>query len=432
MKTYLLGLLLLVGYSCKTGPGLFGKKTLHEQYGQKLTDAGLKETTLGARWFAAAQKALDQPVTISLPYKETGYFAADAPLAAGLRFTAKRGQKLNIAIQKNPASGFILFLELWRIHAGSGPTLVQALDSAGTDLSFSAEDDETLLLRLQPQLLQSGDYTLDISVGPSLQFPVAGQQAKIGSFWGDSRDEGGRRHEGIDIFAPKRTPAIASATGVITSVTENKLGGRVVFLRPSGKNYSLYYAHLDEQLVQSGQRINTGDTVGLVGNTGNARTTPSHLHFGIYTSDGAIDPLAFVDREIKKAADVKVNPEIFQEYLRLVKPTTVVEAAGAQANLLAFGTAMKPLAFSSQQVRIQLPDGRESILDKGLVQAGTIPLKRVKLNAATFFYESPVATAPKKQEVPAFTMVDIIGYFNEFGLVQLRGQLGWILQTAWK
>jgi murein DD-endopeptidase MepM/ murein hydrolase activator NlpD len=67
---------------------------------------------------------------------------------------------------------------------------------------------------------------------------------------------------------------IAAANGRISSVTENNLGGKVMFMRPAGKDFTLYYAHLDEQLVSEGQDVRTGDTIGLVGNTGNARTTP--------------------------------------------------------------------------------------------------------------------------------------------------------------
>ena len=57
----------------------------------------------------------------------------------------------------------------------------------------------------------------------------------------------------------------------------------------------LYYAHLDQQLVSPGERVNAGEIVGTVGNTGNARTTAPHLHFGIYAvGRGAIDPYWFI------------------------------------------------------------------------------------------------------------------------------------------
>src|SRR5450432_4021027 len=97
-KNYLLLLYLLMAvffYSCsKAGSKLFRKKTPHEQYEKKIKDAGLPETTLGDAWFKAAAVTLSNPLDISLPYSETGYFANDPTNAVGLRFSAKRGQKL--------------------------------------------------------------------------------------------------------------------------------------------------------------------------------------------------------------------------------------------------------------------------------------------------------------------------------------------------
>src|SRR5215213_10865850 len=92
----------LLLHACKPGANIFGKKSPHEQYGDKLSGVGLDQTALGRAWFDAANKSLDNPITISIPYKETGYFAADRPLAAGLRFQAKRGEKLSISLTKKP------------------------------------------------------------------------------------------------------------------------------------------------------------------------------------------------------------------------------------------------------------------------------------------------------------------------------------------
>src|SRR5690606_2218594 len=125
--------------------------------------------------------------------------------------------------------------------------------------------------------------------------PVAASARQhIGSFFGDARDGGGRQHEGIDIFAARHTPVVAAADGVVGRVGNNRLGGKVVWLRPKNRPVNLYYAHLDSQLVTFGQVVNEGDTLGLMGNTGNARTTPPHLHFGVYGPAGAVDPLPFI------------------------------------------------------------------------------------------------------------------------------------------
>lgn len=100
----------------------------------------------------------------------------------------------------------------------------------------------------------------------------------------------GRRHEGIDIFAKKGTPIMATTEGIITRRGQNSLGGNVVWLLgPGGQHH--YYAHLDSFAnPASGDRVQPGTVIGYVGNTGNARTTPPHLHYGIYGDDGALNP----------------------------------------------------------------------------------------------------------------------------------------------
>jgi hypothetical protein len=150
------------------------------------------------------------------------------------------------------------------------------------------------------------------SVLPSadeLVFPVSGARSNIGSFFGDSRSGGKRKHEGIDIFAKKSTPVVAVCDGYITAVENGGLGGKSVWLRSNDGDWSAYYAHLDVQKVVAGQYVQQGDILGTVGNTGNAKYTPSHLHFCIYTYTGAINPLPIVktSRKILKPTEADPN-----------------------------------------------------------------------------------------------------------------------------
>jgi murein DD-endopeptidase MepM/ murein hydrolase activator NlpD len=130
----------------------------------------------------------------------------------------------------------------------------------------------------------------------ALTFPVSGVgSSAVRSFFRDPRDNNTREHHGIDIFAPRNTPVLAASDGVVSSVGTNRLGGNVVWIWDPERGQSHYYAHLEAQAVSVGERVNAGDVVGYVGNTGNARTTPPHLHFGIYSrGEGPIDPLPFV------------------------------------------------------------------------------------------------------------------------------------------
>lgn len=105
----------------------------------------------------------------------------------------------------------------------------------------------------------------------------------VADTWGAPR-AGGRRHEGIDIFAPKGTPVRSTTRGIVTRVGSNRLGGRVVGVLGPGLEWH-YYAHLDRFAdVSQGDLIDAGEVLGYVGNSGNARGTPPHLHYGTYRS----------------------------------------------------------------------------------------------------------------------------------------------------
>ena len=422
IRIVLLIAIVIWAAACKTGPGLFGKQSAHEKYASKIKSAGLAETALGRQWLAEAGKAIEQPVKISIPYKEMGYFPADKPRAVGLRFTAKRGQKIMFDLEKNPATNFLLFADLWQ--AEEKPSLLLSADSTQNNFEFVVDEDGDYLLRLQPELLKSGDYTISISIGPSLASPVAGNKGRVASVWGDARDAGVRQHEGIDLFAPFRTPVVAAADGIVTRVNENNLGGRVVWLRPKGRNLSLYYAHLDEQLVTAGKSVKAGDTLGLIGNTGNARTTPPHLHFGIYAVGGAINPLPFVDQVIKEPSSFSASRNDFEKYLKLTRE----EKLPAEENpvILQRNTIVEPVAITADQYRIVLPDGGVVFVSKKKTAVLNESLKNSRLEAAAHLYDKPALSAAKIIAVEKDTPVKVYGYFEEFAFVELNETKGWI------
>lgn len=157
------------------------------------------------------------------------------------------------------------------------------------------------------------------AVAKELVFPVSGK-SNIGSYWGDERDGGQRRHEGIDIFAAKGTPVVAVADGYVIEVTEDGIGGKSVTIQSNDYDWRTYYAHLDEQKVSKGQLVKKGQLVGTVGNTGNAKTTPAHLHFGMYEGSTAMDPLPYVKTSPRVAAPVKAGPVVYKQ-TRTSQPT---------------------------------------------------------------------------------------------------------------
>lgn len=126
----------------------------------------------------------------------------------------------------------------------------------------------------------------------SLAMPVEGVAAsRVADTYGAPRGSD-RQHEGVDIFATRGTAVRSATPGLVTSIRESGLGGRQVWVMGPGRQRH-YYAHLDDwaPLLEAGDLVRTGDLLGTVGDTGNARGTPPHLHYGVYASDGAFDPL---------------------------------------------------------------------------------------------------------------------------------------------
>jgi len=97
---------------------------------------------------------------------------------------------------------------------------------------------------------------------------------------------GGRRHQGTDVFAPYGSPAYAVTYGVIDDWGNGGLGGITLWLRAdNGDRY--YYAHNSRNVARVGTRVSPGQVIAYVGNTGNARTTPPHVHFEAHPGGGA-------------------------------------------------------------------------------------------------------------------------------------------------
>ena len=107
--------------------------------------------------------------------------------------------------------------------------------------------------------------------------------------WGGARSEG-RSHEGIDIFAPRGTPIQATTQGIISKVGEDRLGGQVVvIIGPGGAGH--YYAHLQDYAdIAVNDWVEAGAIIGYVGDSGNAKGTPTHVHYGIYINGEAVNP----------------------------------------------------------------------------------------------------------------------------------------------
>ena len=294
--------------------------TPHEAYLKGLHDAGLATTALTQEWIHEAVSALRDPRPVTLPYREDGFIAPEDPAAVGYRFRLERGQRLTVSLDLTSEQLTRVFVELFRLpeDPADPPRPVDGVDTLANGLTYEPFRAGDYVVRVQPELLRGGSYRLTLALDPALAFPVQDRGTRdIGSVFGDARDGGRRNHHGVDIFAPRGTPVLASVAGVVSRANVTNLGGKVVWVRDERYGRNLYYAHLDSQHVARGQRVELGDTLGFVGNTGNARTTPPHLHYGIYVRGEGPGPLemyrptalaALEDGRIVLATDGHLTP----------------------------------------------------------------------------------------------------------------------------
>ena len=134
----------------------------------------------------------------------------------------------------------------------------------------------------------------ELPIENSLPSPLPEQH--LTDTWGAARSQG-RSHEGIDIFAARGTPIQATTQGIVSKVGEDALGGRVVMIvGPGGAGH--YYAHLEDYAdISPNDWVNAGDIIGYVGDSGNAKGTPPHVHYGIYINGSAVNPYPLLQKD---------------------------------------------------------------------------------------------------------------------------------------
>lgn len=163
-----------------------------------------------------------------------------------------------------------------------------------------------------------------------IRFPQETQVTVFSSTFGAPRS-GGRRHTGNDLMAPKMTQVYAAADGVITVVATSRLPGRYVEI-DHGDEWSTRYIHLnnDDPGTDNGQadwaltvvpglvegsRVEAGQHIAWVGDSGNAEWTGSHTHFELAYSGREIDPYPYLKQAYTK------DDALYVERLRdLVRP----------------------------------------------------------------------------------------------------------------
>lgn len=382
--------LSMIVSSCTKIRDLFDPPTPRERYQREFQEGELRLIL----WESAYERALDERLSFLLPYTETGFFFPDHMQVYSYEADLRQGEvfHFDLLTEEPDVRVFIDFYKLpddrlydYERGENGSQTFLDGIENNRDEINYIAQNDpfdRYLQYRveepgiykvvIQPEITAHSGFSFSAYALPSLGFPVAGKSnSDIHSFWGAARDGGSRSHEGIDVFAPRGTPIVAAEGGYVSSTGDRGLGGKQVWVRTGLFGSSHYYAHLDSIAVSGGSRVQTGDTLGFVGNTGNAITTSPHLHFGIYTSRGAVDPLPFVyERDPVPAPAMLLEPESLAVSVQSQTANLRLQASlqGEVTGQAQQQDTLRLMGITDNWRHIQTADGNRAYIHESLVQ----------------------------------------------------------------
>ena len=259
-----------------------------------------------SKWYTIYLTAKDDSLQVDLPYQEHINVSDSSFIALSYLFRIEEGTSLSLTVSPKDSLQKV-FYSIYDSDDVENPIEEGFFQQRKNTTTFESNGKYKIVL--QPMVKKETYFDIALEPKSNYKFPVADSDNKaIQSFWAAPRDGGKRSHQGIDIFAKLGTPVIAATSGYITYTGEKGLGGKQVWLRDGILGNSLYYAHLDSINEALGYKVKQGDTLGFVGNTGNARTTSPHLHFGIYKSrKGAVDPLEYIKLREKLVSESNIS-----------------------------------------------------------------------------------------------------------------------------
>ena len=178
---------------------------------------------------------------------------------------------------------------VWLLGAAATGFLAGVLVMSGPRAASAPAPERTLAGPVTPPAPVSATPTIGADLPAELRqrhltLPVQGLEA------GDLRDTfdemrgGSRRHEALDILAPRNTPVVAVEDGTVAKLFLSDAGGTTIYQFDPTETYAYYYAHLERYAdgLQDGDRVERGQVIGYVGTTGNAPRDTPHLHFAIF------------------------------------------------------------------------------------------------------------------------------------------------------
>jgi peptidoglycan LD-endopeptidase LytH len=435
------------------------------QYERELRAARPHGESVAAEWTATGNAAAHAASRVSVPFEEAVHFTAHRASAVAYRVTLRRADRFAAAVDPPRLRERGVFVELFEVVPGATERLLLIARSergAHTLRTLIPRTGEYVLL-VQPRLEHGGRYRIAFGTGAqtplaatataatviaALTFPVHGVTMRaIGSRYGEPRDGGARAHHGVDIFAPRGTPVLAAADGRITNVANTRVGGRVIWQIADDTGLELYYAHLDAQQVRVGQRVRAGEQIGRVGNTGNARTTPPHLHFGVYlpgrapvdpapllAAGGALErPVATVPPASAARADLSAAIDIgaLGSWLRTAVDQAPLHASPSDGSpsvvALRAGTPIRLVGGTTAWYRVALPDGVLGFVNASAVAQLPPPQRRIGIRGRTPLLEHTTPDARPIETIYGGESVEVLGEYERHLLVRTTtGQIGWI------
>ncbi len=411
-------------------PSVYHPRDDHAAYRRALSALELDRTALGVDWIASGERALEAPVSVSSSAFKMGYFNPLQPDAAGFLFTAQEGKTIEVTVSVDGEERMTLFADLFRADDSGTLHHVASAGAGDRRLVFETRRPDTFILRIQPELLRGGRYFLTIKTDATLGFPVQGKNTDaIWSFFGDPRDGGAREHHGVDVFAPRGTAVLSPADGEVVHVRWNRLGGNTVGVWDASRRMYYYFAHLDEQLVTVGQRVQVGDVVGTVGDTGNAEGGLPHLHFGMYVDmREPIDPYHFIAHVAGTLGPVEIDETPIGLWSRTVSNETPLYPGAEATGTRDFLEARRPvLVIGAQRLRyrVLLPSGRTGYVDAEAIEPAAAPVA-VKTSAGAPARIRPDRSSEIVAELPRGEEIPVLGWSDGHALALVQGTPLWV------
>ena len=178
---------------------------------------------------------------------------------------------------------------VWLLGAAASGFLAGVLVMSEPRAATAPAPERTLVAPVPPSAPVSATPTIGADRPAELRqrhltLPVQGLES------GDLRDTfdemrgGARRHEALDILAPRNTPVLAVEDGRVAKLFLSDAGGMTIYQFDPTEMYAYYYAHLERYAdgLKDGDRVERGEVIGYVGTTGNAPPGTPHLHFAIF------------------------------------------------------------------------------------------------------------------------------------------------------